>query len=1697
MLRFQALGGLTVTDDGNDVAIGGPRQRRLIAMLLVHRGAVVSADRLADAVFAGQPTPGASTTLRSYVARLRRVVDGNGSGPTVVTRAPGYMLLVPDDGFDVARFERLVAEGRSDLAHDDPVAAECKLRDALSLWRGDAYAEFADEEWAHPEAERLGELRLAALEDLVEARLACGRAAEVIPPLEAMVNEHPLREALRAHLMLALYRAGRQADALRSFQQYRTLMVDEMGLDPSPELTELERRILSHDPTLQLDETAGVPLRGYRLGERLGTGRTGTVHAARLPGVDRDIAIRIVRRQIADDAEFVRSFEADARRLAALRHEAIVPIHDYWREPGAAYLVMRRMTGGTLRDRLDRGPLGATEVTALVARVGSALSAAAAVGITHGGLVPESVLLDDAGDAYLSDFALGTVGDRRFSDDVREFAALIAESLGRRPANSAAGREIAPAVDRILTRARSPVESMSPDELVASVVEALTGKAAAPVDTVPNPYKGLRAFEEADAADFFGRAELVDEILRRLALERLILVVGGSGSGKSSVVRAGVLPRLRLGEVPGSDRWFVTALLPGASPFTALAEGLRHVAVTDTVGLTEELAFSEGGIDQVLRRLVPDGGQLVLVVDQFEELFTLAPDAEQRAFLDGVVHALSAPDSRLRVVATLRADFYDRPLRFHRFGALVRNATVTVPAMSAADLEGVVAGPAERVGARVDPPLVAELVAAVVDEPAALPSLQYTLYELAERSPDRALTLTGYRNLGGVDAAIAARAEHLYLSLDDEDRDAVRRTFERLVVVGTEGEPTRRRAPRSELAQLIPGRSIDDTVEPWVHARLLTSDRHPATREPTVEVAHEALLREWPRLRGWIEEDRDALLAAGQLREDAAAWDRLDRDPDALYRGAKLEVALARTDGRADVLPARERAFLDAGREERDREGQREQERVARQARANRRLRIQLVALAAAFVVAATVGFVAVDQRRRAEHEERTATARELAAAAAANLEADPERSVLLALEAVEMARSDDGSTLPEAEEALHNAVAASRAVLTVPGVGGAVDWSPDGTVFVTEGPEDTGLVDVRDARTGEAVRSWVGHDVEYGDGDINNVAFNHGGTMFATAGADGTARVWDPGTGAELWTLGVPAEADAVGLSFSPDDARLAVMWPRQGVVRIYDLATGRLAGELPAAGAAFATFSPDGERLLLVGEGLAAARVVVARTGEEVMRLEGHRSELRNGAWSPDGRWIATTSYDATARIWDARTGEWHATLAGHASQIDAVDWSPDSTRLLTGSLDGTARLWRIAEDTAPELLTLSGQGTRGGVPGVAFSPDGERVMTGTGDISATTIWDVSLRGDAEWANLPAVPAFFGVAGFTPDGERLVSSTADGSATVWDAETGDLERTLAPPDREGSRPPDPFAIDRVLDGSSGAEVQAIEVSPDGKLVATARTDGLATIWDAASGEEVSTFGFDPRAVAGTRQSVTTTVYDVGWSPDSELLATAGVHEGRGIVSIVDRSGEVVSTLRDQPAVDVRSVQFRPDGRRVVTARVPWTHDAESDGLWVWDWEHSRVVAKIRTSAQSAAFDPSGTRLVTVSPVRGYAEIWDVPTEKRVRTLEGPEGILLDAQYSHDGSTIATAGLDGSVRLWDAASGAQTIELPGHIGIANSVAFSPDDSKLVSVSADGTTRVWALDLDDLIEIAEREVTRDLTDAECRQYLHLDRCPGG
>ena len=651
--------------------------------------------------------------------------------------------------------------------------------------------------------------------------------------------------------------------------------------------------------------------------------------------------MRLVGRDIADSPDFIRSFETRFRTIVGIHHAGIAPIHDYWREPGGAYLVSAHLRGESLADRLPHAPLVAAELQSLVQRIGGALVAASNHEVVHGQISAHNVVFDQHGTAFLTDFALVERDDMSLGDDVRAFAELV---------TAAAEAGVAQRVASVLERVRSGELS-----IMSNVVDALLATLH-PDPVTPtaflNPYKGLQAFDQGDAADYFGRDDLVAEIVQRLdSGGRFVMLVGASGSGKSSLARAGLLPRLRDGNSSGSDAWFVSTMLPGGAPFRELAEAVARVATGETPS-ADELSVDGNAIHAGLVRALPGDGQLLLVIDQFEELFTLAPEVERGAFLAALLTALTCEHSRLRVVATLRGDFYDRPLGVPGLGAVVRQATVAIAAMTASGLEAAIVRPAERVGRRVEGALVAELVTAGVSDAASLPALQFALYELSERCGE-VLTLDAYREIGGLEGAIAERAEDLYRA-HPEDQAEIRRMFEQLVVVFANGDATRRPALRAELAGGPGGPTVDRVVERWTGARLLTVDRDPLSRLPTVELAHEALLRHWPRLREWLEEDRAAFLVVSQVRQATADWENLGRDEGALWRGSRLSALEEILSARMHRLSAGEQAFVDASRAVREAEERVVADRLTTEVRTNRRLRRRLGALAGALVLASS-----------------------------------------------------------------------------------------------------------------------------------------------------------------------------------------------------------------------------------------------------------------------------------------------------------------------------------------------------------------------------------------------------------------------------------------------------------------------------------------------------------------------------------------------------------------------------------------------------------------------------------------------------------------------------------------------------------------------------------------------------------------------
>lgn len=1366
--------GMGLDVDG-PVSVGGPRQRRLLALLAIRPNVVLSIDWLSEYLWDDQDRPDPpAPNLRTYMSRLRRVLP-DGAREWIETGTAGYRFVVPEEALEHRRFSILRAEARQARDREDPLRAQQLLDDALRLWRGEPFRELEDLDWARAEIEQLRADRLEALEERWEAALALGRHTQITGELAAFTAEHGDRGRAVRQYALALHRSGRTPEALRVIQDHRRMVVEESGLDLTAELAELETALLRGDPSLDV-EKVGRPLRGYRLLEQIGAGAFSVVWRGVQPSVDREVAIKQIRSELASKPDFIRRFEAEAHLVARIEHPHVVPLIDYWRDPDSAYLVMRWLRGGTLERLLDDGPFGVDRTLTLAREIGGALAAAHAQGVVHRDVKAANILFDEAGNSYLSDFGialeaaessgseaalspgspayaapeqlrrqqLGPQADV-FSLGVVVFECLAgalpfpdassATELTRRqletpfPSLTRIRSDVPPAIAAAVATAtaKDPVDRFATIESFVATLEQAsttgatrTGARSVVSGDVGNPYKGLRAFDGGDVDDFFGRDALVAELIARLSGDsvaaRCIAVLGPSGSGKSSVVRAGLTPALRAGAVPGSADWFITTMVPGADPFESLEAALLRIAVNPPPSLLSQLRNGHRGILRSVRRcLDSDDDSVVVIIDQFEELFTVVSPEDAHRFLDALSVAVEDPTSPLRVVLTLRADYYDRPLAHPSFARLVKQGATEVTPLAPDELEAVIVEPARRVGVEFEPGLVARIAAETLGQPSPLPLLQYTLALLFERREGTRLTSAAYEQLGGLSGALASRAEALHDEATEAARDAIRVVFGRLTNPTGEAADLRRRVVRSDID------TSDATtwvIDAFGAARLLTFDRDASTREPTVEVAHEALLREWPRLARWLLDDRELLGTVEAVAMAATAWDQGGRASTDLYRGGRLEAARDLVSKAPDRLRPIDSTFIDASQHAAASERHREERRV-------RRLRRLVAGIGTALVLAVVAGGLAFRQQQRADEEaqradeqaERAEGAAELAderalAAIRAADEAElatlisrsaatrtdqPEVSILLALEAHRRAPG------PETEQAVLTALGGSTLGTRIAAFerfpptrkDGVVPWlsadamslstSSDGTMY-RQSLETREVVEVGELPEPDAV--WVGDPAS--------------GRQFAHA-LD-LSRFWFGPYGGD-WEV----ELD-----------------PGETMQLVGDQGRGGKAGTLAANRLVFATF--DGT---YIGDGVFEVRGAVlqtlvlldATTGERVgPGIEG--LSRPRAVLSADGRLIAVRSEPSSVLGADGAIFVLDAATGAVVRQIRVP--SPAGTVTPSG-IDNTGGASIAFDSDAGQLLA----GVAGGRL-VTFDLESGTVAAEVETNAASSIIDVDLRAD-----------------------------------------------------------------------------------------------------------------------------------------------------------------------------------------------------------------------------------------------------------------------------------------------------------------------------------------------------------------------------
>nr|MDJ0962527.1 protein kinase [Acidimicrobiia bacterium] len=1411
---------------------------------------------------------------------------------------------------------------------------------------------------------------------------------------------------------------------------------------------------------------------------------------------------KVIKPEYANHPEFIRRFEAEAQLVARLEHPHIVPLYDYWREPGGAYLVMRWLDAGTVADAVERGPWHLDATGRMLEQVGAALGAAHRAGVVHRDLKPANVLLDRDGNAYLSDFGIAkdlgaeateTIGipgspaymapeqleDGEITPRTDQYALglVLYEVLTGRRAHEAGSvgatvtrqlheplpsvheqRPDVPAgVDDVLTRAtakNAAARYSDVFELMGAFRRAAGDEAPQRVAvSTANPYKGLRAFHEPDARDFFGRDDLTAVLSARLRgpEERFLAVVGPSGSGKSSVVRAGLVPALRRGAVAGSEGWFIAEMLPGNRPFEELEAALLRVAVNPPPSLLEQLTADASGIRRAVRRVLPDdGSELLLLIDQFEELFTIADSADERdLFVESLVAGLVDERSRLRVIVTLRADFYDRPLMYGDFGRLVKQRQETVLPLSPEELTAAITGPAQRVGVAIDTGVVSEMVASVTDQPGALPLLQYALTELFDHRRNEVVTHEAYDEIGGVLGALGRRAEEIFGGLDDAGREAARQLFLRLVTMGEGVEDTRRRVPRKELVQLGDPGAMERVIDEYGRFRLLSFDRDPATRSPTVEVAHEALLREWPRYRAWIDESRDDMRLYRRVAAMAAEWESSDRDRGFLMTGSRLAETEQWSASSGIALSEAERAFLTASLERRAEEQAAEYERRRHEAeleqRAARRRNAAIGILAIAVVIAVVLGGFALVQMWSANEQLAINEAGNLAQEAVALAELDPDLALERALEAVQRT----SEVIPEAEAALRDVLNRWRRVLVLDIGGTAVALDGDGSrLFAGFGD---GSVQVIDAVTGEVLNVLTGEH----SASVLDIVVTHDGLRAITSDSDGVVAVWNLASGdAFAERLGTTA---AGGLATTVEGNRVAVAFAGPDPqVRIYELLedafeeVAGVPGIMHSSREAPAAAFDDSGSAIAIPRGFSETWLTELGSDSRV-ELDDASTGSHQVGWVDDI--LVSAGSDGLVRAWTVRpdlSADVQYRLDDHSDAVTSLDLramlsdtaTPD-LRLITGSADGTARLW---EGRSGDLIAVLG-GHDGSVVQVALSTDGSRAVT-LAETGRVRVWEATTAAGSEWLTVHGVESFLGVA-VDPRGELVV--TTDGqTAVLRNAVTGEPVRELL------------WDGERVGDSVKETKPGPVAWSGDGSTIAVkgalaARLFGR----DGSPKLEVWECGGFCTGLETERSRIVV-------SADGSLVVAA---EGTGSM-VAYRDGDA-TPLPLQDAF-VRAVDLHPLEPIVATG-------SESGSLRTWSLDGEQIGSslEIGVAISDVRFDPSGEALLVVAAdrrIRMYpfdvtgglgSAMW---SDERTH-----EGAINVGVFDPSGVRFLTAGDDGKTIIWAWDGDRATVEtvLEGHAGAVTDAAWWPDGMRVITSSSDRTVRVHALAIDDLVRLAE------------------------
>ncbi|MBD2426104.1 AAA family ATPase [Phormidium sp. FACHB-1136] len=1167
----------------------------------------------------------------------------------------------------------------------------------------------------------------------------------------------------------------------------------------------------------------------------------------------------------------------------------------------------------------------------------------------------------------------------------------------------------------------------------------------APADTPaqlgPNPYKGLAAFTEQDGDRYFGREAQVERLWERFqrlveqsAVPRLLPILGPSGSGKSSLARAGLIPALAQRPLLGKAQMRVAVLVPGSHPLEALAGVLAKTATQDPMPVTKTREFAtelgiatpEGTYDGLRRiaSLIPQiqDAPLVVLVDQFEEVYSLCKEAgERQAFIDNLLTAAQDPSAQVSVVITLRSDFLGETQRHPGLNQIIgSDQSVIVPAMTTAELRRAIAEPAKRAGHPLDEATVDLLVTDTEGREGALPLLQFALSRIWEGLAQGVAPAETYRQMGGVGGALAGKAQEIYDHLSPGEQETARRIFIGLVQLGEGTRDTRRRAP---VESLIASQDSPEAVK-QVLARFSSPGARLVTlasqeNQDVAEVTHEALFGHWQQLNDWLDSSRDDIRFQRRLETAAQYWHDQGKPAGLLWRPPDLDLLRSFAQHHQGDMTTLDMSFFTAADQ-----AERQEKRLKR---------LGTAGLAAGLVLTTTLTGFAGYQVRRAELRQI-----EIYETNAKNLaESDPLGSMVSGLAAINIGenplthfpRIGGGQRLiSTAVLDLGNRYAQFTRVIGVhdsgvmqvgttpdgnPIFGNLGDWvlsvaiSPDGETIISGG--DFGVVRLWN-RSGQSLGQIItGHD-----GAVNSVAISSDGETVVSGGDDGTMRLWSlSGQSLGQPIIGHDGAVNSVAIS---SNGETVISGGDDGTVRLWSLSGQSLSQPIIGHDGAVnsVAISSNGETVISGGDDGTVR--LWSLSGQSLGQpIIGHDGAVNSVAISSDGETVVSGGTDGTVRLWRLSGQPLGQSIISHDGAVNSVVISSDGEMIGSGGTDGTVRLWNRSGQPLSQPMT----GHNGNITSVAISPDGETVVSGGFD-GTVRLWDQNsksleqpITGHDDWVTSVDISL---------DGKTVVSGSADSTVRLWDSGGQPLGQPMTGHDEW---------------------VRAVAISSDGAIVVSGGSDGTVRLWN-RNGQPLG------QPLTGHGERVTVAI-----SSDGAIVVSGG---SDGTVRLWNRMGEPLGKPMTGHEGWVNAVAISPDGETIVSGGYDGT-------VRLWDRNGqplSQPLTGHRGQIYSVAFSPDGETIVSGGH-DGTVRLWDRNGQFLSKSLTRHRGWVSSVAVSPDGETIVSGGYDSTIRLWDRSGQPLGQPITGHYGGVNAVVFSPDGKTIVSGSDDGTIRLWPL----------------------------------